>query len=363
LTDKIAMLNPRLTHGDRPRTGFTLIELLVVIAIVGVLISLLLPAVQAAREAARRIQCTNNIRQVALAALNYESTEGVLPPSTLLDSTELVYNGTPYPAVDHQAGKQFSWAVLLLPFLEQQALFDQFDSSKIVFEQSGDPQANFVSGYLCPSDEAPGRYFSDSSLTHGKRFAKGNYAAYVSPYHIDLQLLYPGAIIATGQPISRIEDGTSQTIAFSEVRTLDAEQDERGAWALPWAGASILSFDMHHECASGSFPCPEERYYRAYPGSLGHTQTPNGLGPTLDTLHLCTGSVKVQAQLERMPCLTWSSPVGLFGFYSASPRSLHPGGVNVSYVDGRVGFITNDVDEFTMAYRVSINDGQILVDE
>src|SRR5439155_5143354 len=93
------------------RSGFTLVELLVVIAIIGVLVALLLPAVQAAREAARRSQCSNNLKQLSLALHNYEGTHNTLPPAGI-DSN------------------QMSWTVLLLPFFEQQALYDQFNFNK-----------------------------------------------------------------------------------------------------------------------------------------------------------------------------------------------------------------------------------------
>jgi len=356
-------------HSFWSQRGFTLVELLVVIAIIGVLISLLLPAAQAAREAARRIQCVNNLRQIALATQNYESSHGMLPPSAVLDPVELEYdNGTDkvlYPAVDHRLGKQFSWVVALLPFFEQQNLNERFDLSKSVFEQENEPQAQPLTSLMCPSDDANGRYFVDTELTQGKRFAKGNYAAYVSPHHIDLQLLYPGALIATGQPLKRIEDGLSNTIVFAEVRTLDVEQDERGAWALPWAGASILSFDMHHKCSPlngvSRNRCPEDRYYRADPWYLGKTQMPNSSGQIVDTLHFCAnGSVSQNlADLEGMPCVPWNGNIGIkWGYYSASPRSLHPGGVHVAYLDGHTSFLSDDVDELSMAYRISINDGQ-----
>jgi len=347
-------------------SGFTLVELLVVIAIIGVLISLLLPAVQAAREAARRIQCVNNLRQIALATTNYESSHGMLPPSAVLDPAVLEYNGSSYPVVNHQLGKQFSWVVALLPFLEQQNLSERFDLSKTVFEQASEPQAQFIAGLMCPSDDADGRYFVDDELTQGKQFAKGNYAAYVSPFHIDLQLLYPGALIATGQSLKRIEDGLSHTIAFAEVRTLDVDQDERGAWALPWAGSTILSFDLHHKCATATDSCPDfdncpkERYYRPSPCSLGQTQMPNSNGDVVDTLHRCRdgGDHQRQGDLQSMSCTRWRWPPGVSGYYSASPRSLHPGGVNVTYLDGHTGFLSDEVDEFSMAYRISINDGQ-----
>ncbi len=368
-TNRCAQLRPP------KESGFTLVELLVVIAIIGVLISLLLPAVQAARESARRIQCTNNLKQIALATLNYESSYGLLPRSGRIAVEELIFEGngkkTLYAAANHQAGTQTSWAVDLLPYVEQQNLFDVFDLSKTVFEQASEAQATFVSAYLCPSDEAVGRYFVDEELTGGKLFAKGNYAAYVSPTHIDLQLVYPGALIATGQSLQRIEDGLSRTIAFSEVRTMDVEQDERGVWALPWAGASVLSMDMHHKCATASTDCPEkrgydqcpqERHYRPNPCIPENSQTPNSDGVVVDTLHFCaTGSaLQNQADLEGMPCVPWNGNIGISnGYLSASPRSRHPGGVQVAYLDGHTGFLANDVDEFSMAYRISINDGQI----
>lgn len=353
------------------RHAFSLVELLVVIAIMGVLISLLLPAVQAARESARRVQCVNHLKQLSLAALNYESTYGRLPPSALLDSLEKTYSSkeTPYPVVDQRVGKQFSWAVLLLPFIEQQNLYDEFDLSLTVFEQELEPQAKSVSALSCPSDQASLGYLGRNNLSHDKLFAKGNYAAYVSPYHIDMQLVYPGALIVTGQPLSRIEDGTSNTIIFSEVRTLDLPQDERGAWALSWAGASVLSFDMHHRCSSGSSSgdcpgspsiCPEETHYRPNFCSLGLTQVPNSSGNVVDTLFYCRpGSEQDRrSSFDDMPCGRWNRTIGTGGYYSAAPRSLHQGGVNIAYVDGHVEFLVDEVDEFSMAYQISINDGQ-----
>ena len=209
------------------RRGFTLVELLVVIAIIGVLIALLLPAIQAARESARRIQCVSNLKQLALATQNYESNKKELPKSAITDVEERTYITDAYSVFNPESGKQFSWAVLLLPFIEQQNLYNAFDLSKTVFEQDSNPQAEFIESLLCPSDSARGRLHIDEVATAGKAMAKGNYAAYVSPFHIDLQLLWPGALIATGQPLSRIVDGTSHTIIYSEVRTLDHERDER----------------------------------------------------------------------------------------------------------------------------------------
>lgn len=344
------------------RDGFTLVELLVVIAIIGVLISLLLPAVQAARESARRIQCTNSLKQIGLAALNHESTHGMLPRSGDVELVELRYRGHDYLAANHQSGKQFSWAVSLLPFMEAQNLYDSLDLSVSAFLQSPELTEQIIPGYLCPSDLASGRYYFDRSLTQGRRFAKGNYAAYVSPYHIDLQHVYPGALIATGQPLKNVTDGLSNTIAFSEVRTLDFESDERGAWMLPWAGASILSFDMHHLCSSSNLHCPNETIYLANPRSEGLTQSPNSQGIVADTLHRCEDGSEQnrESDLEGMPCVEWVGRVRVNGgYYSASPRSLHAGGVNVASLDGHVEFVIDDVDDYSFAYRVSINDGRL----
>lgn len=334
----------------RLSSGFTLVELLVVIAIIGVLISLLLPAVQAAREAARRTKCQNNLRQIALATASYESAMGALPPSGIVDLVKKRFGGVTFESFEQRTGLQFSWAVLLLPYVEQQNLFAQFDDSRDIFAQDGDPQNTLLDVYACPSDASSERLFQDDDLTQGRPFAKGNYAAFCSPYHTDYQMVHSGAFVARGQPLSRITDGSTHTLAFSEVRTLDHPQDERGVWALPWNAASLLSFDMHHD-VSGSVPFdapynPATRY--AY-----QTQLPNTLGPNSDMLQLCPDTAK--AQLQGMPCLDANRERWL----SAAPRSLHPGGVYVTFLDGHIDFVTNEVDEFSFAYLISINDGQV----
>jgi prepilin-type processing-associated H-X9-DG protein len=340
-------------------------ELLVVIAIIGSLVAILLPAVQAARESSRRTQCANQIRQLALASLNYESTNKILPPS----GDAQVVKDKDLPTVDifyPLQGVQISWAVYLLPYIEQQRLAAMFDKSKQVFFQTGEPQATELPTFICPSDDASGRFLEHAALTHGKRFAKGNYAVYTSPFHVDLQLLYRGAFVAGGQPLSAIEDGASNTIAFAEVRTLDEPSDERGAWALPWCGASLLAFDMHplgwnatHDGSGAGDQYHAENHtgFIASAESVGETQSPNGQGPNADTLLLCTGVQQQAAKDALMPCLKWNGVRGTHGYMSAAARSRHPGGVNSARVDGRVSFITDEIDEVTMAYLVSADDG------
>lgn len=119
--------------------GFTLVELLVVIAIIGILVALLLPAVQAAREAARRIQCANNLKQIGLAMLNYESSNKTLP------------YGSPYKGTIATIGGP--WSTLIMPYLEQQTLFDEIDFNvQMGHRNNAEIVAQVVSAYVCPSD-------------------------------------------------------------------------------------------------------------------------------------------------------------------------------------------------------------------
>jgi prepilin-type N-terminal cleavage/methylation domain-containing protein/prepilin-type processing-associated H-X9-DG protein len=353
-------LRRRPRFGETRLRAFTLVELLVVIAIIGILVALLLPAVQQAREAGRRIQCANHLKQIALATQSYVDARRMLPPSGIVEPKKLSFKtGDPpveqeYPVYDQLHGKRFSWAVLLLPYIEETALYNQFDMSKTLFEQETEPQSQHVPTYVCPSDMARGRYYNDSWYTEGKSLAKGNYAAFVSPMHTDLQLVYPGALISTGQKTSKVTDGMSHTVGFSEVRTLNHEQDERGAWALPFNGASLLSADVHHDYDVGIFveyiPIRETAY---------QAQLPNTLGPNADVLTRCIDGVLAEAQMEQMPCLVGGMnfiSLGISNYISAAPRSLHVGGVNAAYLDGHVDFLSNDIDPFAFANAVNIHD-------
>ncbi len=352
------------------RFGFTLVELLVVIAIIGILVSLLLPAVQAAREAARRVQCKNKVKQLGLAVLQYENANVKLPPC----GSASILNNPANPAVDIYnpfGGKQLSWIVFLLPYLEQDALFAEFDLEKPISRQASDPQSKIFPTLLCPSGQAQGRFYKLLIPGIGLNYtqvAKGNYAAYVSPFHVDLQFLFPGALIGRPQRLSSIEDGLSSTLVLSEVRTLDHELDERGAWAIPWNGASLLAFDMHpkdwrHEHdgseAIDAAIAQNRAIFVANPDIHGETQRPNNRGPNLDTLKHCKSGTDLEkhALASNLPCTASLIP-SLNGYMSAAPRSLHPGGVNATYLDGHVTFLTDEIDEFVMAYLISTIDGQ-----
>lgn len=128
--------------------GFTLVELLVVIAIIGILIALLLPAVQAAREAARRVQCTNNLAQLGIGLLNYDAAFESLPPGVV--NPEGPIHNVP-------AGYHMSWLVQLLPYMEENVTFQHVDFSVGAYDKKNEPVRKVeISGFACPSDWMPG---------------------------------------------------------------------------------------------------------------------------------------------------------------------------------------------------------------
>lgn len=338
----------------RSATGFTLVELLVVIAIIGVLVSLLLPAVQAARESARRTQCKNRLKQISLAVMNYESARNRLPAAgAYAPRGESVYEvlSPEDLRVDLRSGVNTSWIVEVLPFLEEAALHDQFDESNHVTDNEAQPQSRQPASLLCPSDEARYRSFrSPEDWGAGPvDFGKGNYAAYASPYHTDA-FYFSGPMSHFGSQLREMTDGLTTTVLLGEIRTRDDQEDQRGAWALPWSGASLLAFDLHALPVNGRYATDRVSYI-PNPRSFGVTQPPNSRQP--DVLYEC-GDL-VSEVVEGLPCTdVWK------GYISAAPRSLHPGGVNVAFLDGHVTFLPNDVDELSMLQMVRMNDGEVI---
>jgi prepilin-type processing-associated H-X9-DG protein len=300
-----------------------------------------------------------------LGALNYESAQGALPRSGLVDQTFLTYQKQQYEVYDQHSGRMLSWIVQLLPQIEQQSLYDQFDMDRNVTDQPNNPQATFLPSLACPSDSSQARYYSDATNAANRSFAKGNYAAYCSPMHSDLQLLYPGAFIATGLTLRRIEDGLGHTIGMSEVRTADDPLDERGAWALPWNAASLLALDMHLYQMNASKSNQTLSGYDFLRFAAYQAQVPNSHNGYGDILVNCSqdsylneGKV-LNNQLEGLPCSKQKWPLGLTGYTSSAPRSQHIGGVNASYLDGRVEFISDDINAVLYSYHIGIRDGEI----
>jgi prepilin-type N-terminal cleavage/methylation domain-containing protein len=335
----------------KARWGFTLVELLVVIAIIGILLSLMLPAVQTAREAGRRVSCQNNIRQVALAVANYQSARGHYPRSGIVGPpVPSPGNGLGETEIDPRTGKMHNWVLAILPHMEEGPLFDQFDLSRRLLDQVGNPQATPISMLLCPSDDSVGRNYQHPLWTRDRPFAKGNYAAYVSPVHVDMQHKQPGALVAhRDNQIRHMVDGLSKTLLAAEIRTRQDPRDQRGAWALPWAGASVLAFDLH----ATYIPYDPLEPYDPELSTLNQNQPPNNQGPNFDMLYECD---KRASQVDGMPCERYDDNLSGNHWLSAAPRSRHDGGVFVVFLDGRVSFLVDEVDLVTMAYMIAIND-------
>ncbi len=352
----------RLAH-DRQRNeeGFTLVELLVVIAIIGILVALLLPAVQASRSAARRIHCKNQLKQMGLAVLNFESARRSLPVAGLVTPEES--DSMFAPNFKSTSGPQIGWMVLILPFLEEQPLYDQFEIGidASVFDQIDDPQARAVQQYLCPSDQALGRQFVHPAWSEGKPLAKGNFAAYISPQHIGDQQFFPGALggfqpgdpAMKGQRMAQIRDGASRTLLATEVIARDDERDPRGAWAVPWGAASVLAVHIDHLWTPNQSQYHQSgvTHYVPDPEYLTWAHTPNNR-ETADLLLACPRPI--QSKLEGVPCLRASTAERLY--VTGAARSRHPGGVNAVALDGHVGFMNDDIDAFVLAHLVSAQD-------
>lgn len=316
--------------------AFTLIELLVVIAIVSVLMSLLLPAVQAAREASRRSACQNNLKQLGLASQNYEAQHKRLPPSGMrnMSYAELA-------KLDVGVGS--SWLVRMLPMIEQQALYDQFDVRGAVFEQPAAALSAQPAALLCPSDSPTGLLMDSMELgavrtSVSKKFGKGNYAAFATAFHLDSN--WQGAVSHEGRRVAEVTDGLSHSLFVGELRARAHDGDPRGAWVVPWPGSSLVAIDFHHLSA-------DEAQH------IDFARTPNAATP--DVLFHCPDPA--EAQLTRMPCHDqWQQ------YIADAPRSVHPGGVNGAYLDGRVEFISDDISPEALALRIAVDDGQVIAE-
>jgi prepilin-type N-terminal cleavage/methylation domain-containing protein len=207
----------------KKRPGFSLIELLVVIAIIGVLIALLLPAVQKVRETANRIQCANNLKQIGLAFHNHHDTFAQLPCSRIHQDT---------------SGGWATWCIRILPFVEQQNLFQQWDISRDYFSQASQVQETYVKLYFCPTRRSPeglsvnnaedtcrGVFYpgalTDYACSSGDR---RSYKGYLDDKTANGAIIVGEATVARGVAttwrsrtnLSSLSDGTSNTILVGE---------------------------------------------------------------------------------------------------------------------------------------------------
>jgi prepilin-type N-terminal cleavage/methylation domain-containing protein/prepilin-type processing-associated H-X9-DG protein len=318
-------------HRRRPSTrrrAFTLIELLVVISIIGVLVGLLLPAVQAAREAARRTGCVNNLRQIGLALHNYHAAVGSFPVGFL-------YPSGPVPATTSPL--QYRWSALaqMAPYLEQANLANAFNFSyPLAYKPSAGGSAFWpfypanttamkvqVAIFLCPSDGAPAP--ADDSGPTNYAFCTGDGSNGGEATGAN------GAfILGPALSVAHITDGTSGTAAASE-QLLGIAGPYAQAAASPAPQPTTRAFAR---AAAG--PLTDAACAASAPGWLLNKGASWWDGNYLNTLY----NHRSTPNAPRPDCVTYHNP----GWKAA--RSLHPGGINLLLCDGHVGFVKDSVD-------------------
>jgi prepilin-type N-terminal cleavage/methylation domain-containing protein/prepilin-type processing-associated H-X9-DG protein len=325
------------------RAGFTLVELLVVIAIIGILVGLLLPAVQSAREAARRMSCGNNLKQLGLALHNYEGTHKSFPPGA-------VWGAGPAP---HTLPYHHTWMVMILPYMEQQPLYDSIDKRLPIW---GQPAVSVqVEGFRCPSDDAC-QDLSDSS-----NIAVSNYAG-SEGFH-----WHPSAVVGNSAPwntyadpiiktadlsglftvtktrrFSDIKDGTSSTIAI-------AEKDAMGFGGGPFMTSGTGERRVGTPVFCSAFVATSHAGWGA-----------NETGANCVNVD---GTAKTNGSWFRNHSFT-PTYLTAWGINTEWPgaSSTHPGGLQVCYADGSVGFLAETIDYGTYLKLNAIKDNNVMID-
>ena len=313
------------------RRGFTLVELLVVIAIIGILIGMLLPAVQQVREAARRISCANNVRQLTLATLNYESTNGEFPPGAIGYEPNAAGN----QLVDAGSKPRTPFCAFVLPFHEDGGRFSQYDFDRDFFQQSGDFQG-MLSMYQCPSD-TPQIFFSGANTADDDRMDeyKGNYGVNWGANTSLLQgpennpTARPPFFYEFGASFADITDGSSNTFMITEM--IQAPSEPGGA---------------------------TDRRGRIWNDDTGCYQITTRLGPNSEQPDF---GVLVDMPNNDLPGMN-SPNSDLRGDYFMAARSRHPGGVHASRCDGSAGFIPDTIDISVWRALSTMNGREVIQD-
>jgi prepilin-type N-terminal cleavage/methylation domain-containing protein/prepilin-type processing-associated H-X9-DG protein len=347
----------------RRKTGFTLVELLVVIAIIGILIALLLPAVQAAREAARRSQCVNHLKQLALALHNYESSAKTFPAiayqyagSEPYCGGTCCYGGSFCCGGGGSARMSTGFFVLLMPYIEQQAFYNQYlmgcgwqNGSNVTL-----CHATKIDTFRCPSDRV--------EINH----SPSNYAASIgSNFMLGVNtpgnlLWWNGALQFYSEThISDITDGTSNTILLGEKLIPDYTTTTKyvvGNWVSVGGG---IPAGVPQSTYVG--PITSSILTQVGAAAQGATvyhqgcQTFDYISSLLSFNELGTPNWQYPDVNDRTGCPT-TNGWGVF-----APRSKHPGGVNVAMADASVHFASNTIDLTTWENLGARNDGNAVV--
>jgi prepilin-type N-terminal cleavage/methylation domain-containing protein/prepilin-type processing-associated H-X9-DG protein len=298
-------------RAGRHARGFTLIEVLVVVTIIGVLVSLLLPAVNAAREAARRAHCVNNLMQLSVALENYSGAHGVLPPGVVNDTG---------PILNQPRGYHVGWMVMLLPFVEGRSVARQFDGATSLYDAANlTARRAAIATFLCPSDTTPVRRPDDG-------VASNNYAACHHDAEKPIGARDRGVFFLNSRVRHEdITDGTSHTIFLGEKL--------RNALDLGWASGTRASL--------------------------------RNVGTRINNPDLLYGTG---------PILPWSEEDSIEGTPPplpdpANPRlvggfaSRHSGGANFAFGDGAVRFLTSGINRAIFRRLAARADGEMIDDD
>jgi prepilin-type N-terminal cleavage/methylation domain-containing protein/prepilin-type processing-associated H-X9-DG protein len=340
------------------RCGFTLIELLVVVAIIAVLIALLLPAVQGARESARRSQCVNNLKQLGLAVNNYATALGALPPTASTTPSTLT----------HQVMNNFGMKARILPYIEQVVLWNSLNQGGASEAGAGSLAAGSndtvvttqVNTFLCPSDiNVPIGTYGFLNGTGSRQVGYGSYPNNIGTIFRNNGGRIDGPTYHMGTPsqggtvtLSKVTDGTSHTAMFSEwirgrniATSTGLQQVYVGGLPFPSSNGNVPLKTYLDSCRNSQtiYPAYDHKGMKwlndncAEGGCYSHIMTPN--------LHACF----------------FSGEGPQAGRTLVGASSNHGGGVNVGFLDGSVKFIKSSVSE-TIWWAISTRAGGEVVD-